>query len=253
MNVKSLILLTIFPLIMWSCQAQTSSWYETKQEKKEVGQCDVEPCMNLKLDYVVFTDQFPNHNALNEELQRMLGQFLILDGKAVPKVLKKSIDAFESSFKDFIKTVPNSAARQYIAEGTAEIVLDTEKLKSIIVSMDLYTGGANGMNFYDALNVDAQTGQILQINDLVTDMEAFSIVAEKNFRKQFEIDENQPFSETSFFMDGSFFLSRKIAFTEEFCVILYDKYEAAVGAMGPIKLNIPMAEVQHLISNKYQD
>lgn len=252
MTYKKLILLIAFPMIMLSCQASNEQWYTNEQLEKEVGKCDYEPCMNVHIDYLVFSDLFPNHIALNEELQRMIGQFLVIDGKAVPKSLKKSVEAFESSFKDFAKSIGEGASRQYIATGASEISLDSENLKSIIVQMDLYTGGANGMNFFDALNVNSKTGKVLQISELITDLNEFELLAEMAFRNQFDIALETPFTETSYFMEGSFFLSNKIAFTEDSIVLLYDKYEAAVGAMGPLKVFIPLSAVQHLIPYEYQ-
>ncbi len=254
MKTFQFILMLSLPLL-FSCQSSNSNeseWFTEETIQIEHGNCDIEPCLELDLKYPIIKESVPNSKSLNEELQRMLGQYLIIDGKAVPKDIQKSIQHFQDAFDDHFANY-NGAANLFSAHGEAKVSENPTKIKSILVFMDLYTGGANGMNHFNALNFDSETGKVLHLTDIVENYDAFHATAESQFRKQFKISKEVDFEEVGFFENGIFTLSDKIAFDQTSVIILYDKYEIAAGSMGPIKLEIPFDEVKGYLYSKYRN
>lgn len=254
MKLSKLLFLVAIPWLL-SCQSNSgnsSEWFTTESIQLEYKNCEIEPCLEVDLKYPIIKEHVPNSKSLNEELQRMLGQYLILDGKTVPKDINKCVTEFQKQFEEHFHTNYTGASGGFTAHGEATVMNNPTKIKSILVYMDMYTGGANGMNYFNALNFDFETGNILHITDIIENYDAFHLAAEKQFRKQFEIAEDESFSDAGFFRDGIFTLSEKLSFDESTVYILYEKYEIAAGAVGPIKLEIPLEDVKGYIHAKYR-
>lgn len=254
MRLFKLLFITTLPLL-FSCQSNSvddSEWFTYETIQLEEKNCEIEPCLVVDLKYPIIKEQITNSKSLNEELQRMLGQYLILDGKTVPKDINKSVTEFQKQFEERFHDNYIGASGGLTAHGEAIVMNNPTKIKSILVYMDTYTGGANGMNYYNALNFDSETGSILHFTDIIDNYDAFQLIAEKQFRKQFEIEDDKSFSDAGFFIDGTLTLSEKLSIDDSYVYILYEKYEIAPGAMGPIKLSIPLEDVIKHINVKYR-
>ena len=85
--------------------------------------------------------------------------------------------------------------------------------------------------------------------ELFEDKEGFEQYAETQFRLQQNIPVNNPINSTGFmFEKNHFYLPENIGFTEKGLKLLYNQYEVASFADGPIELTLPYKDIQKFLS-----
>jgi len=154
---------------------------------------------------------------------------------------EKFIDDYEASSKEFPEyTIPWEAS----VEG--RISHRSPDLISIEFDLALFTGGAHGYTSVSYLNFNSKTGDQLGTKDIFED--EFKSYAEKLFRQQNDIPEDQPINSTGlFFENDSFQLPQNIGFSKNKIILRYNAYEVASYAEGGIQLEIPIKDVEEFI------
>ena len=77
------------------------------------------------------------------------------------------------------------------------------------------------------------------------------VLAEAKFRSQEKIPASEPINSTGFMFDGeTFYLPENIGFTQEGIQLLYNQYEVASYADGPIVLTLSYKEVKDYLTVK---
>ncbi|NNE76731.1 MAG: DUF3298 domain-containing protein, partial [Pricia sp.] len=101
------------------------------------------------------------------------------------------------------------------------------------------------------LNFDKRKGRELENWQLFRNREDFQLFAERKFRNQEDIPLQGPINSTGFmFEKDSFYLPENIGFTKEGVKLLYNPYEVASYADGPIILTLPFKEVAPFLVTK---
>jgi hypothetical protein len=84
------------------------------------------------------------------------------------------------------------------------------------------------------------------LTDIVSDTTALKKLAEMKFevtQKQFAKDNDFEFNKSDYFWGNPFFLPANIAITKTGLTFLYNPYEAAAYALGPISFSLTWEEV----------
>lgn len=135
------------------------------------------------------------------------------------------------------------------ADINTSIYSHTEKLLSIGVEAQIFTGGAHGYRSLTFLNFDPKTGELYQQKDLFT--KEFKEYAEVVFRKKQEIPKEENINSTGFwFENDEFHLPENIGVDNQNILLVYNAYEIASYANGDITLEIPIEEAQSFINFK---
>ncbi|CAH0994546.1 hypothetical protein EMA8858_00656 [Emticicia aquatica] len=130
--------------------------------------------------------------------------------------------------------------------GFGDTLLISPKVISIYYNVTSFTGGAHGNSNTSYLNFNAKTGDLLKLTDIVSDTTALKKLAEMKFevtQKQFAKDNDFEFNKSDYFWGNPFFLPANIAITKTGLTFLYNPYEAAAYALGPISFSLTWEEV----------
>ena len=77
----------------------------------------------------------------------------------------------------------------------------------------------------------------------------FTAFAEKKFRSEQNIAKDQSINENGFwFENDTFYLPESVGFTQDSLIFVYNQYDIASYADGPIELKIAMKEAEPFLS-----
>lgn len=179
--------------------------------------------------------------AINSTLEKHIANILNFSEEDSDTIqLSEAIKQFEAAYNSF-KSDYEENALVWEAVFDAELIYQSEEVISIAINGYTNTGGAHGNMNITLYNFEVASGNILNHDGLIEDMDAFKEVVERHFLKEIKAsDEN--ISEDYFFDDG-FHLPANIGFTEEGVLILYNVYEIGSYAQGITEFTIPFEEV----------
>lgn len=121
----------------------------------------------------------------------------------------------------------------------------------LAISSWAYTGGAHGNGWSHDMLVDRKTGKVLLLSDFFTDVDALTRLAEPIFRASQGLELDSDLEEAGYWFDGGVFhLNENFIFTGESIEFLYNQYEIASYAAGPISVSIPREQFKHLLKRK---
>lgn len=114
-----------------------------------------------------------------------------------------------------------------------------------------YTGGAHPNTQISLQSFSRRTGHALQLTEVVSDTTALLGLVERAFRKQQDIRPGQNLEAAGYFLrDSQFFLPDTFGIGREGLIFLYNPYEIAAYAVGPIQLTIPYSELKAVLREK---
>lgn len=154
--------------------------------------------------------------------------------------VKESISDFNNEYATFITDFPDSPMK-WEADIEGEISYQSPTLICISVDSYVFTGGAHGMSSITFFNFDPQTGMPMEQNDLISDQENFTKVAEAYFQE--EVIE----TDKILFEDTSFVMPENMGFDDQGVIFLYNPYEIGPYATGMIEFRIPYKELTDFI------
>ncbi len=112
-----------------------------------------------------------------------------------------------------------------------------------------YTGGAhgNGYSFYEYFL--KENGSMVGLDHFTSDMGVLLTVAEKYFREQQEVEPGASLNDAGFwFENDEFALNDNFYFSGDKIIFVYNSYEIAPYAAGVIDLEIPLADLEGVVS-----
>ncbi|UJH66060.1 DUF3298 and DUF4163 domain-containing protein [Allomuricauda sp. SCSIO 65647] len=165
-----------------------------------------------------------------------------------------TIDGAIASFTKEFQQVQQKFADESLpweAEINAEIIFEDDNLLTIMLNSYIFTGGAHGNGSTTLLNFDKNNNQELENHELFSDLEGFEKLAEVRFREQESIPKEGDINQTGFMFERNrFHLAENIAYTEQGLQMIYNQYEIASYADGPITLIIPFKEAAPYLKHK---
>ena len=179
---------------------------------KELSGCDT-GCPEITVNYIALEDKSERSDKINTKISEFIIDALYL-GEEVTSSTAGNIEEAASGFVDMYRT--HSAEfpdMEYFAEINVSETYHSEEVLSLEMRHYLFTGGAHGYGATFFSNFDAQTGEQLDIEDIFKDIDQFTEFAEKAFRKEHSIPENESINSTGFwFDDDKFYLPESIGF-----------------------------------------
>lgn len=123
---------------------------------------------------------------------------------------------------------------------------------TIAFSVYEYSGGANGMGYYETLSFDTTNGVPLEFEDVFVEgsLPQLSTLVQGKLATQLG-----DMSDPEFIALGTGEIAdnyRSFALTNEAVIFFFDEYQVAAGAAGPQTLSIPIAEIQDLLQPPFQ-
>ena len=153
------------------------------------------------------------------------------------------LKAFNTEYLSFRNEFSEGSEPVWELHIETELTYQSEEVITIAISNYEFKGGAHGNDQIQFLNLDAKTGKILSLDDIITDKESFTTLAEKYFIKSLD-NKKENLKMEDFFFGESFHLPENIGFSEDGLVLLYNVYEVASYDSGYTEFVIPFTETE---------
>ncbi|HET8735464.1 MAG TPA: DUF3298 domain-containing protein [Pricia sp.] len=239
----SLAYLLLF-LTLIACQKKEGLRFEPlKITEKGCADC---PGISIAIPKAVENSKTANtvNAALREEIIAQLNfdsasEVSDLDGALLS--FKKGYTQLKNRYAD--ETIP------WEVKIEGEVVYEDREVLTIHLRSYVFTGGAHGYTAQRFLNFDKKRGVELENWQLFQNRKAFQKFAEAKFREQEAIPKEAPINQTGLMFESDrFYLPENIGFTEEGIQLLYNPYEVASYADGPIVLTLSFEEVRPFLA-----
>lgn len=235
----------ILILILIGCKQHNNLTLETiKLERNTCEQC---PVVSITIPRATENDRISK--AINTSIQEeIIAELTFDDQQEIIVDLEDAIDSFIAGYKEVQQMHPDELT-VWQARIKAEISYEDKQMISIKLDTYLYTGGAHGYGATRFLNFNKSKGSEIEDWELFNDKADFERYAENKFRKQEKIPPNTSINSTGYMFEmDSFYLPENIGFTKKGIKLLYNQYEVASYADGPIELILPYREVRKYLA-----
>lgn len=181
---------------------------------------------------------------INRAVKEEIIDILNFDDEVEATNIKEAVKTFSNGFWELKKIYPEETT---VWEATIDghVTYEDDAYVTIELNSYLFTGGAHGYSSKRYLNFDKTNGAELENWQLFQDRENFERFAEQKFRSQEGISPKEPINSTGLMFErDSFYLPENIGLTHEGVKLLYNPYEVASYADGPIEVILPFNEVR---------
>lgn len=159
--------------------------------------------------------------------------------------------AFLAEHRTFVEAFPDATAEWFV-EITAAAITNTPVVATIDITEFAYTGGAHPNTRRRLVSFDVQSGQLLGIEDLTTDIDTLTSITERQFRVDQGLGPDDDLEAAGFwFPEGGFTLPDNLGVTADGLIFHWDAYEIAPYSMGPIEVTVPAAELNPIVNQNY--
>ncbi len=163
---------------------------------------------------------------------------------------KGLLQSFITSYDDMKKEFPKDTFG-WDAKVECTIQYQTDSILNIQIDHYSFTGGAHGYQGVRSLIFNPKTGKIIPNNDLFSDLNGFTKLAEQKFRTAYKIPKNDPINATGLmFENEKFTLPMTMLFNEKGLLLYYNTYEVASYADGPKELQFTFKELEPYLKVK---
>ena len=252
---NKLIALTLIGLFLFSCNKKSSEQISIEQLslQKNFGNCTAKDggCLKVSIGYPKIHDGSEAlRNTVNGTINKFIIDNLVMgesDEDSSIEKLDTALIELEEEFRDFLDDM-DFASSDWAIETMVEVTYSDSSYLGLSMSNFSYTGGAHPNTFVSLKIFDKTTGNELQLDDVVKNTNSVKILAEKNFRKQYEILPKGSLNEQGFWFEGDkFVLPTNIGISNDGLEFYYNPYEIAPYSMGPSNILLPFSEIKNLM------
>lgn len=242
----------LIALIAMSCDREKKIEISSESfTEKELPICKDSNCPEITINYVTVFGNTTISEKINSKINDYIFRSLLIGEDTIPtaKTIQEAATGFVESYNSDKAKFPDMAG-EYFAEITVNEIYTSPEHICIEMRQNLYTGGAHGYGTTSFLNIDPKTGDELTSKELFKNKNKFTAFAEKEFRAQQKITEKQSINDTGFwFEDEKFYLPKSVGFIKDSLIFVYNQYEIASYADGPIELKIAMKDAAPFLRN----
>jgi len=207
-------------------------------------------CPQIHIDIPKVLENSKIAKSVNSALKEELISLLIFDDEIAVNTIEEAMTSFTKGYDD-MKTLFADESASWEAKINAKPVFEDASFLTIELNCYMFTGGAHGYTSVRYLNFDKTKGTELENWELFSSTEKFEEFAEVKFREQESIPTGASINHTGLMFErDDFYLPENIGFTKDGVELLYNPYEGASYADGPIILNIPFKEVRPYLVSK---
>ncbi len=227
--------------------------YEVKEIRKTDGDCQAAeaPCVIMGIVYpVVSTGSPAAQQKINDSIESLVAHKIqrYTSEEVVPSQnLDSMAEAFVGRFNQMLADFPDYKQRwSYNLEGS--IAYDSLDVITIEFNLYSFTGGAHPNAEVTYKSYDAQSGEKLQLSDIVADVEKVTELAEQKFRQQKQLAADADLNKAGYTFDqNQFALNENFGVLEKGIIFYYNDYEIAPYALGPTEILLTYEEVGDLL------
>ena len=239
---NKIIFLGLFFLVCISCKKDASTILISESFSEEYrGDCTGNNCAQVSIDFI----KIKGDSEVATQINFTTGNFIIyflnsnFDRKIKATTISEAAEQFLENYENDKKEYPDLSP--YQAEVSMSVSYTSPEILSVRAEYYTYSGGAHGNMITEFLNFNPKTGSLLTTSTLFENKTGFTDLAEQLFRVENKIAPNENINSTGFWFDkDTFYLPDSIGFSESAVLLIYNQYEIASYADGPIELLIPL-------------
>ncbi|MEM8847720.1 MAG: DUF3298 and DUF4163 domain-containing protein [Bacteroidota bacterium] len=237
----------LFILSLLGCENEAKLTFGTF----EFSNPSCETCSQIEIKLPEALDDSSISKAINNALHEEVIALLSFDEEMEIESVKDAVESFTANFKELKEKFKDEVPWE--AEINGDIVYEDADMLTLVVNAYIFTGGAHGYSSTSFLNFDKIKGTELENWELFEDEEGFAHFAESKFRIQEKIPQDGNINSTGFMFDGDVFhLAENMGYTPDGLQMVYNQYEVASYADGPIVLTIPYSEINKYLKRSIQ-
>ena len=206
-------------------------------------------CAKIKIEYIELKN-LPNLSAMEKINSKIQKELLRTIGR---EKNNNNFDAlmqnFIDEYKNFKKEFPESH-QEWEIERRVDNNFKDDNILSCTISEYSYLGGAHPNTFLTVINFNLNSGEILNLPDILIDeyLDELNNIAEPIFRKEKELTKDINLTEAGFwFDDDKFSVNNNFTIGKDGLTFFYNSYEITAYAFGPTELFIPYNLIKKLI------
>ncbi len=234
-NKNHISLLFLFLTLIFSCsnETKTVSFENNSYEN------------HYEADISVSIDEAIGNSELSKIVNFKIKEAIISTLSDVTKKtsLESVLEDFDTEFITFKKQFPEASHPAWELHIETEKVYQSEEIITLSINTYEFKGGAHGNDKIKFLNLNANTGEVYKLNDIVDNSDDFKALAKDHFLKSIDADKENNQIEDYFF-GKPFQLPENIGFSEDGLVFLYNVYEVASYDQGYTEFVIPFDAVE---------
>lgn len=189
-------------------------------------------------------------STVNTALREEIISQLLFDDEIEVSDLDDALTSFKNGYTE-LKELYAEETTPWEAKIEGKVVYEDEALLTVQLNSYVFTGGAHGYTAQRFLNFDKKRGVELENCQLFQNRKAFQQFVEAKFREQEAIPAEASINQTGLMFESDrFYLPENIGFTKEGVQLLYNPYEVASYADGPIVLTLPFKDVKPFLANE---
>lgn len=218
--------------------------------EKELPICKNSQCPEITINYVEIIGDEDVSEKINMKIKNFIYSSLLMGEDTIPtaKSIQEAATGFIEVYNADKDQFPDMAG-EYFAEISVNEIYTSKEHLCFEMRQYLFTGGAHGYGTTSFLNIDPKTGEEFTSKELFKNNKDFTSFAEKKFREQQKIAKDQSINENGFwFEDDAFYLPESVGFTQDSLIFVYNQYDIASYADGPIELKIALKEAKPFLS-----
>lgn len=200
---------------------------------------------NYEADIYLIYDKAEGTSELSNSINKAIEDAIIssLNTSERELDLNSALANFNSEFVKFKTDFPEASEPKWELYIETELSYQSENLISMAINTYEFKGGAHGSDKIMFLNLDAQTGAVLNQDELIKNTTEFKDLAESYLKQSLKTEDKNLKMEDLFF-GKPFQLPETIGFNEDGLILLYNVYEIASYNQGYTEFIIPFEEAE---------
>ena len=236
---KNLFPCLLLMIALWGCKSEERLAFEPQEIRSE----DCKDCPKVIINIPRALNNDPLGTTINNALKEEILSLLIYDDQIAVGTIEEAIISFRNGYLELKDRYPDEPIG-WEARIDGSLAYEDDHILTIQVDSYTFTGGAHGFSTTRFLNFDKSRALEMDVEELFLDLSEFQVFAEAKFRDQENIPATKSINSTGFmFEDDEFYLPQNIGFTQEGLQLIYERYEVASYADGPIILTLPYPEI----------
>ncbi len=238
---------------------QPLAFENTIYEKKD-GACtgDTTPCITIQIQYptaIAGTDAARHavNDVITTYVLSALAGHVADSAKHSGSIDSLSAELF-SEYRAFTQEVSENSGFITPWEITisGKVVYKEAAVATVEIGTYSYMGGAHPNYWTTYKNFDPLTGKLLLLQDISNDTLKLKALAEQEFRRSNKLGAREDLEKAGYWFGGNTFtLPSNYAFTDKGFVFVYNPYEIASYAQGPIEILLPYTRLKGLLKADY--
>ena len=209
-NKNHISLLSLFLTLIFSCSngTNTVSFENNSYEN------------HYEADISVSIDEAIGNSEVSKIINFKIKEAIISTLSDVTKKtsLESVLEDFETEFITFKKQFPEASHPAWELHIETEKAYQSEEVITLSINTYEFKGGAHGNDKIKFLNLNANTGEVYKLNDIIDNSDSFKALAKDHFLKSIDADKENNQIEDYFF-GKPFQLPENIGFSEDGLVL----------------------------------